>query len=187
MKIKICIAYILVLIVMGTLCSCGTSTNKTESLFDELDVDYTANDDGTYTYKGNIYKYKSEVSGIEGESPVTFIVLTNDTETSFEDISYSLKKAEISTGIPEFVVLGWHSLTPEHGDTEEAETQIRLDEDFQRIESYTQKYFSDLNAIEFSEEGFDTFYWKAFSSIVETEESETWRDQPVTDLNSPVP
>lgn len=163
-------------------------------------------------------------------------------------------------------------------------TQIRLDEDFQRIESYTKKYFSDLNSIEYTEEdvlvelqekdgkievsvvyfytapsvpfkeevyrwslghalnvlsffpevsrfdytvkypyaegdvmyltideakinekgkdslesiwfgcsmsersGFDTFYWKAFSSMVETEGSETWDDQPVKDLNSPVP
>ncbi len=162
--------------------------------------------------------------------------------------------------------------------------QIRQDEDFQRIESYTQKYFSGLNNIEFTEEdvlvelqekdgkievsvmyfytapsvpfkeevyrwslghalnvisffpevsrfeytvkypgvegdvmyltideakinerekeslesiwvhcdmseraGFDTFYKDAFSAIVETEESKTWRDQPVTDLNSPVP
>lgn len=163
-------------------------------------------------------------------------------------------------------------------------TQIRLDEDFQRIESYTQKYFSGLNSIEFNEEdvlvelqekdgkievsvvyfytapsvpfkeevyrwslghalnvlsffpevsrfdytvkypyaegdvmyltideakinikgknslesiwfdcsmseqsGFNTFYKEAFSSIVETEESETWRDQPITDENSSVP
>lgn len=79
-----------------------------ESSFEELDVDYTTNDNGTYTYEDNIYKYKLEVSGIEGESQVTFIVLTNDTETSFEDITYSLKKAEMSTGIPEFVVLGWY-------------------------------------------------------------------------------
>ncbi|WP_157668712.1 hypothetical protein [Lachnoclostridium phytofermentans] len=42
----------------------------------------------------NIYKFKIEVSGIEGESHVTFIILTNDEETSFEDVSYSLKKAE---------------------------------------------------------------------------------------------
>ena len=92
MKIKICIAFMLGLIVIGTLCGCRTSTNGMESSFEELDVDYTTNDDGTYTHEGNIYKYKIEVSGIEGESQVTFIVLANDTETSFEDITYSLKK-----------------------------------------------------------------------------------------------
>ena len=108
MKIKISFAILLGLIVIGTLCGCGTSTNGTEYSFEELDVDYTTNDDGTYTYEGNIYKYKIEVSGIEGESQVTFIVLTNDTETSFEDVAYSLRKAEISTGIPEFVILGWY-------------------------------------------------------------------------------
>ena len=93
---------------IGTLCGCGIATSRTESSFEELDVVYTTNDDGTYTYNDNIYKYKIEVSGIEGESQVTFIVLTNDTETRFEDVAYSLKKAEMSTGIPEFVILGWY-------------------------------------------------------------------------------
>lgn len=108
MRIKICFAFILGLIVIGTLSGCGTTTNI-KSSFHELDVDYTTNDNGTYTYEGNIYMYKTEISGIEGESQVTFIVLTNDTEASFEDVAYSLKKAEISTGvIPEFVILGWY-------------------------------------------------------------------------------
>ena len=108
MKIKIFIAIMLGLIVIGTLCGCGTPANGMESSFEELDVDYTMNDNGTYTYEGNIYKYKIEVFGIEGESQVTFIVLTNDTETSFEDIAYSLRKAEMSTGIPKYVILGWY-------------------------------------------------------------------------------
>ncbi len=108
MKVKICIACMLGLIIIGTLCGCGTYTNDMKSSIEELDVDYATNDDGTYTYKNNIYKYKIEVSGIEGESQVTFIVLTNDTETSFEDITYSLKKAEFSTGVQEFVILGWY-------------------------------------------------------------------------------
>ena len=73
-----------------------------------LDVDYTTNDDGTYTCRGNTYKYKTEVSGIDGESQVTYIILTNNIETSFEDVRYSLIKAEMSTGIPEFVILGWY-------------------------------------------------------------------------------
>ena len=108
MKIKIYIAYMLAFVVIGILYGCGNSTNEMESSYEELDVDYTTNDDGTYTYDDNIYKYKLEVSGIEGESQVTFIVLTNDTETSFEDVAYSLRKAEISTGVPEFVILGWN-------------------------------------------------------------------------------
>ena len=73
-----------------------------------LDVDYTTNDDGTYTYDGNIYEYKIEVSGVDGESQVTYVILTNNTETSFDDVRYSLIKAEMSTGIPEFVILGWY-------------------------------------------------------------------------------
>ena len=108
MKVKISFAILLGFIVIGILCGCGTSTNGTKSSIEELDVDYTTNDDGTYTYEGSIYKYKIEVSGIEGESQVTFIVLTNDTETSFEDVAYSLRKAELSTEVPEFVILGWY-------------------------------------------------------------------------------
>lgn len=73
-----------------------------------LDVDYITNDDGTYTCRGNTYKYKIEVSGMDGESQITYVVLTNNTETSFEDVAYSLRKAEMSTGIPEFVILGWY-------------------------------------------------------------------------------
>lgn len=73
-----------------------------------LDVEYTANDDGTYTCRGNTYQYKIEVSGIDGESQVTYVVLTNNTKTSFEDVRYSLIKAEMSTGIPEFVIIGWY-------------------------------------------------------------------------------
>lgn len=73
-----------------------------------LDVKYTTNDDGTYTCRGNTYKYKIKVSGIDGESQITYIVLTNSTETSFEDVRNSLIKAEMDTGIPEFVILGWY-------------------------------------------------------------------------------
>ena len=113
MKNKIYFAFLLGLIGMSTLFGCGSSSHEEytiakESTYEELDIDYTTNDDGTYTYRDNIYKYKIEVSGIEGESQATFIILTNDDETSFEDVSYSLKKAEASTGIPEFVVLGWY-------------------------------------------------------------------------------
>lgn len=108
MKIRICITFMLGFIIIGTLSGCGTSKSEMEPSFEELDVDYTTNDDGTYTCRNNIYQYKIEVSGIEGESQVTFIVLTNNAEISFESITYSLKKAEMSTEIPEFVVLGWY-------------------------------------------------------------------------------
>ena len=73
-----------------------------------LDVDYTTNDDGTYTCRGNTYKYMFEVSGVDGESQVTYIILSNSKETSFEEVRYSLIKAEMSTGTPEFVILGWY-------------------------------------------------------------------------------
>lgn len=108
MQSKIFIAIMFGLIVIGTLSSCSSSTNGMETSLEDLDVEYTTNDDGTYTCKDNIYKYKIEVSGIEGESQVTCIILTNNTKTSFEDVTYSLKKAEISTEELEFVVLGWY-------------------------------------------------------------------------------
>ena len=43
MKIKICVTFMLGLIVIGTLCGCGISTNGMESSYEELDVDYTTN------------------------------------------------------------------------------------------------------------------------------------------------
>ena len=73
-----------------------------------LDVDYNAKDDGTYTCRGNTYKYMIEVSGVDGKSQITYIILTNSEEIDFEDVRYSLIKAEMSTGTPEFVILGWY-------------------------------------------------------------------------------
>jgi hypothetical protein len=73
-----------------------------------LDVDYTTNDDGTYTCRGNTYKYMFEVSGVDGESQVTYIILSNSTETSFDEVRYSLIQAEMSAETPEFVILGWY-------------------------------------------------------------------------------
>ena len=73
-----------------------------------LDVDYTTNDDGTYTCRGNTYKYMFEVSGVDGESQVTYIILSNNAETSFEEVAYSLRQAEMSTEAPAFVILGWY-------------------------------------------------------------------------------
>lgn len=108
MKIRICIAFMIGVIIIGVLSGCEPSTSEMESSFEELDVDYTTNDNGTYTCRNNIYQYKIKVSGMEGESQVTFIVLTNDKGIRFEDITYSLKKAGMSIGIPEFVVLGWY-------------------------------------------------------------------------------
>jgi len=110
-KNKLYIVLMFGFIAVGILYGCGTSSNEDSTIGKEVsyyDIDYTTNDDGTYTYNNNIYKYKIEVSGIEGESRVTFIILTNDEETSFEDISYSLIKAELNTGVPEFVILGWY-------------------------------------------------------------------------------
>jgi uncharacterized protein YxeA len=113
MKKKIMV-FILGLIGMCILTGCRFSSNKEfksgqESVFEEFDVDYTSNEDGTYTYKENIYKYKIDVTGIEGENLNIFRILTNNKETSYEEISYSLKKSEVSTEIPKFVILGWKS------------------------------------------------------------------------------
>ena len=79
-----------------------------DGTYTELDVEYYANADGTYTCGGNTYSHKLEVSGLEGESQVTYIVLTNNEEVSFEDVRNSLIRAEMVTGVPEFVILGWY-------------------------------------------------------------------------------
>lgn len=80
----------------------------TESPYVLLDIDYTENEDGTYTYDGNVYKYKVHVPGKSGENRVTLIILTNDTATEFEFVEGGLASAELSTGVPEYVLLGWY-------------------------------------------------------------------------------
>ncbi len=102
-------------IVAGTVAALATSAkaqpqqdDSAEQDHKAVSADYTTNDDGTYTCWGYTYKYKLEVTGIEGESQVTFIILTNNTETSFEEVRYSLIKAEMSTGMPEFIILEWY-------------------------------------------------------------------------------
>ena len=99
---------VLIMVVVMMITGCGISTNETESSYTKLSVDYTTNKDGTYTCRGYNFKYKIEVSGIEGESQITFVVLTNNTETRFEDVSYSLKRSDTITGVPEFIILGWY-------------------------------------------------------------------------------
>lgn len=123
---KIRIAFMLGIISIGVLSGCRPSTNRMDSSLAEpdadnttndngtyfagLNVEYTTNDDGTYTCRDNIYKYMIEVSGIEveGKPPVTYIILTNDTETSFKEVRYNLIKAEISPENPKFIILGWY-------------------------------------------------------------------------------
>lgn len=108
MKRKICIAIMFGLICVSSLIGCGPSLNETQTDFEELDVDYIVNDNGTYTYKDINYNYKIEVLGVEGEKQVTFVILTNDKTISFDDVTYSLKKSEVSIDVPQFVVLGWY-------------------------------------------------------------------------------
>ena len=108
MKRKIGIAIMFGLICINILSGCEPSSNEKQTDFEELEVDYVINDDGTYTYKDLNYSYKIEVSGIEGEKQVTYVVLTNDKSISFDDVTYSLKKSEISIDEPQFIILGWY-------------------------------------------------------------------------------
>lgn len=109
MKRRICIVCLFVLAVICTLCGCSKEENEKKSSYEKLDVEYTLNDDSTYTCRENTYKYKMDISGMDGNSQVTFVVLTNNADIKFEDISASLKKAEISIEeYPEFVILGWY-------------------------------------------------------------------------------
>lgn len=108
MKRKICIAIMFGLICINILSGCGPSSNEKQTDFEELEVDYVINDDGTYTYEELKYNYKIEVSGVEGEKQVTFVILTNDKSISFDEITSSLKKSEISIDAPKFIILGWY-------------------------------------------------------------------------------
>lgn len=106
--IALVLAIICVLSLVGCASESSGTTPSEHKNFVEFSVDYTLNDDGTYTCRGNNFKYKLDVSGVDGEAQVTYIVLTNDPEISFEEVFYSMIKAEISTGVPEFVILGWY-------------------------------------------------------------------------------
>ena len=98
-KKRLCIFLLLELLLISILTGCRTAEDDTDPSF---------NDDGTYTCSDQTYEHKVEVSGIEGELPVTFVVLTNNTYLTFEEVSYSLKRADITTDVPEFVILGWY-------------------------------------------------------------------------------
>ena len=107
-KKRLCIFLLLELLLISILTGCRTAEDYTDPSFKNFDVEYTINDDGTYTCSDQTYEHKVEVSGIEGELPVTFVVLTNNTYLTFEEVSYSLKRADITTDVPEFVILGWY-------------------------------------------------------------------------------
>lgn len=116
MKIKICILGILTVVMIGVLCGCGASADASElsdkemaasvnpngSTYAEMDSGkYTVNEDGTYTCRGYNFKYKMTVSGQEGEAYTTFTILTNDPETTFEEVRYSLISNESCATPPE--------------------------------------------------------------------------------------
>ena len=77
-KKRLCIFLLLELLSTSILTGCRTAEHNTDPSFKNFDVEYTINDDGTYTCSDHTYKHKVEVSGIEGELPVTFVVLTNN-------------------------------------------------------------------------------------------------------------
>lgn len=110
---------ILVTIIAVTLLSgCATTTqseksakteidNETNKDIDYFDVDYTTNEDGTYTCRGNIYKYKIEVYKNEGDvDGALFAILTNDKNTTFDEVENSLISATMDTGVPKFIIIG---------------------------------------------------------------------------------
>ena len=105
---------------MVMICGCGTladaselsdkemaaSVNPNGSTYAEMDSGrYTVNEDGTYTCRGYNFKYKLTVSGQDGEVYTTFTILTNNLETSFEEVRYSMISNKMSFGEPEFVII----------------------------------------------------------------------------------
>lgn len=99
MKRKIGVVIMFGLICISILSGCGSQINENKTDFEELDVDYVINDDGTYTQKDINYNYKIEVSGVEEEKPITFVILTNDKTISVDNVADSLKKSEVSIDI----------------------------------------------------------------------------------------
>ncbi len=82
-------------------------TIEHETEFTALDVEYTENENGTYTCRDIEFQYKMEVSGTEGDKESTFVILTNNKDVSFEMVSKSLSSSVMKVGEPEFVILGW--------------------------------------------------------------------------------
>lgn len=108
MKKRYLTALLIGAMVCGVIGGCGNSQNKVslastnespiettveaENNSDEdFEIEYTVNEDGTYTCEGQSYKYKKEV--IEGD--MKFTVLTNDEDITFEKVFSMLISSSI--------------------------------------------------------------------------------------------
>ena len=101
-----------ILLILGalviTMIGCGRTPAAEDVNYEKLDVEYVVNTDGTYSCRNTIFKYKTEVTGTDGDRRITYVILTNELDTAFDDVSYSLRTSKNTTGVPEFVILGWH-------------------------------------------------------------------------------
>lgn len=73
-------------------------------------AEVTVNKDGTYNCKDIDFKYFREVSGTApmAVKESTFLIVTNREDIGFDEVFNSMITAEMTTGTPEFFILGWY-------------------------------------------------------------------------------
>lgn len=92
----------------GVFVGCRTIANDSEFSSESFEDENTMNGDGTYMYNGYIYKYKIKVPKIKGEAGPYIVVLTNNLNITYEEITHDLSKANMDIGVPEYVYLEFH-------------------------------------------------------------------------------
>ncbi len=88
--------------------SAGNSAQVSDaSLPEDVEESYTVNEDGTYTYRGVIYNYKLTLTGKPESAacPMTYTVLTNNKELTFDEVDTTLSSSIVEPGEAVFEVI----------------------------------------------------------------------------------
>ena len=73
-----------------------------------FDVKYVLNEEGKYVCRGSEFESMVLVSGKTQGGNATFVVLTNATDLEFKKVERAISSSDMTTGEPEFVILGWY-------------------------------------------------------------------------------
>ncbi len=73
-----------------------------------FDVKYVLNEEGKYVCRGSEFESMVLVSGKTQAGNATFVVLTNATDLDFKKVERAISSSDMTTGEPEFVILGWY-------------------------------------------------------------------------------
>lgn len=86
---------------------------ETESeIYENLGIEYTVNEDGTYLCKGRNYNYKITLTGRDNcaTSDCRYVVLTDNEDITYEEVAYSLISSDIRDGLTDTVIIGIEAL-----------------------------------------------------------------------------